>query len=99
MSKHTDFLLSSAPAKDNRNTMNCLEAYRENKFDTNQMHDDTPVRGMYDILSLMRQRRHQGQRLMQQTCCFGDLEPITREKCDVNFDLGNENWLQNDRKC
>ena len=91
MNKHTHCLLTASSVSDN---MNYIQAYHENKFNTNQMHDTSSVRGMYDRMLLKRQHRYQGQPLIQQTCCFGDVSPVERNKNDVDFDLGSENWLQ-----
>lgn len=94
MSKHTDFIFTCATVENDAETMNYVQAMREHKFNTNQMHDNTPLHGKYDKLSMTRVHRYQGQRLNQLTCCFGDVQPVQRNREDVNHDLGCEDWLQ-----
>jgi hypothetical protein len=97
MSKHTDFIFTCASVEDNDKTMNYIQAMHENKFNTNQVHDNSPVRGMYDKMCMTRRRRNQGPRMNQLTCCFGDVQPIERQREDVHHDLSNEKWLESNK--
>ena len=94
MSKHTDFVFTCATVQPDNNTMNYIQAMNENKFNTNQMHDNSPLQGIYDKLNMTRVNRYQDKQINQLTCCFGDVQPVQHKKDDVNRDLGCEDWLQ-----